>query len=147
MSDINKIKNQSLFILRKEPSYIYSFTILMIIVLALFILIGNFVHYSKTKTYLAKVIYEDEVIYFQTIISQNDLNKFNDDILMINDQEYNFNIIDFTKNSYDNDYSIIFKIDDVPQNIQNESFIILNLKEKKTTLFKEIYKRIKEVLN
>ena len=119
MSDINKIKDQSLFILRKEPSYIYSFTILMIIMLALFILIGNFVHYSKNKTYLAKVIYEDEVIHFQTIISKNDLNKHNDVILMIDNQEYNFNLIDFTKNSYDNDYSIIFKIDDVPQNIQN----------------------------
>lgn len=147
MSDINKIKDQSLFILRKEPSYIYSFTILMIIMLTIFILIGNFIHYSKTKTYLAKVITEEKVIYFETIISKNDLNKLNDDVLMINDQEYDFNIIDFTKNSYDNDYSIIFKIDDVPQNIKNESFITFNLKEKKTTLFKEIYKRIKEVLN
>lgn len=144
MMELNKFKNKDIYILRSEPSKIYSFSLLIFFTTSLLIILGNFIHYSKYEHYVANVVVNEDV-YLQTIISQEYFNTLETSELVIENETYKFELIEFEPENYDNNYRIVLKVDDI--DLQNKKYVIFSLKQDKTTLFKEINKRIKEELN
>lgn len=144
MMELNKFKNKDIYILRSEPSKIYSFSLLIFFTTFLLIILGNFIHYSKYKHYVANVMI-DEGTYLQTVISKEYFNTLEASELLIENKTYEFELIEFEPENYDNNYRIVLKVDDI--DLQNKKYVIFSLKQDKTTLFKEIHKRIKEELN
>ena len=130
-------------ILRHEPSKIYSFTVIITITLALVIIFGFCFKYTKYKHYIANVTFNDDGLYLYTTVTKEYFNKIEQNKLIIDNQEYAFELIEFEKNTYDNNYNIILKIvsDEI---LQNKQYVIFSLKHENTTLFKEIRERIKE---
>lgn len=146
MFDIKDINNKQINILRKVPLKIYSFTVIMVITLVGFIFLGNFFYYSKSQNCIVTIVEDDSKTYFQTTISKRLLSTLDKCQLIINNKEYNFEIVNLKQNNYDNNYSMIFVLDE-ELDISDEKYIICSFKTKKTTLFKEIYEKIKEDLD
>lgn len=144
MTEINELKKQDIYILRREPSKMYSFSMLIIFTTSLLIILGNFVHYSKYKHYVANVLDEDN-IYLQTIISKEYFDNLDSSELLIENKTYKFELIKFEPVNYDNNYSIVLKVEDI--DLKNRKYVVFGLKQEKTTLFKEFYKRMKEELD
>lgn len=144
MTEINELKKQDIYILRHEPSKMYSFSMLIIFTTSLLIILGNFMHYSKYKHYVANVLDEDN-IYLQTIISKEYFDNLDSSELLIENKTYKFELIKFEPVNYDNNYSIVLKVEDI--DLKNKKYVVFSLKQEKTTLFKEIYKRMKEELD
>ncbi len=145
MMDINKYKNKDSYILRGEPLKLYSFSIIMIITMILFIILGFCFKYTKYKHYVASVVTNDDELYLYTTVTSDYFDKLDKSKLTIDNEEYDFELIEFEQNIYDNNYNIVLKVDDI--DLQNKKYAIFSLKQEKTTLFKEIYKRIKEDFN
>ena len=143
--DINDLKNQEINMLRKVPSKFYSFTVIIIMTILIFIIVGNCIYYSKSQKYAATIILQGSDIYFNTNISFKTLSELDDYKLIIENKEYDFKLVNFEQNNTDNNYNITFKVDNF--NVSDDKYIILSFKTKKTTLFKEIYEKIKEDLN
>lgn len=142
MMDINKYNDKGVYILRREPFKIYSFSVIMIIMLILFIIIGFCYKYTKYKYYIASVVVNDGELYLYTTVTSEYFNKINKSKLTIDNEEYNFELIEFEQNFYDNNYNIVLKVYDI--DLQDKKYITFSLKQEETTLFKEIYKRVKE---
>ncbi|MCI9434201.1 MAG: hypothetical protein HFI86_02835 [Bacilli bacterium] len=141
MMDICKYKD--IHILRREPSKIYSFTIIIAITLVLIIIFCFCFKYTKYKYYIANVTENDDGLYLYTTVTKEYFNEISQNRLIIDNREYDFELIEFEKNVYDNNYSIILKIAS-DKNLQKNGYVIFSLKKENTTLFKEISERIKE---
>lgn len=141
MMHINKYKD--IHVLRHEPSKIYSFTIIMAITIVLIIIFCFCFKYTKYKYYIANVTKNDDGLYLYTTVTKEYFDKIEQNKLIIDNREYAFELIEFEKNIYDNNYNIILKIGS-DANIQNKRYVIFSLKKENTTLFKEISERIKE---
>ena len=87
----------------------------------------------------------DNATYFQTVISKEYFDNLDSSELLIENETYKFELIKFESVNYDNNYNVVLKVDDI--DLKNKKFVIFSLKQEKTTLFKEIDKRIKEELN
>lgn len=145
MMDIKKYKNKDIYILRGEPLKIYSFSIIMIITMVLFIIISFCFKYTKYKHYVASVVINDNESYLYTTVNTDYFTKLDKSKLTIDNEEYAFELIEFDQNIYDNNYNIVLKVEGI--DLQNKKYVIFSLKQEKTTLFKEISKRIKEDFN
>lgn len=141
MMHINKYKDTH--ILRHEPSKIYSFTIIIAITLALIIIFCFCFKYTKYQYYIANVTVNDDGLYLYTSVTKEYFNRINQNKLIIDDREYTYELIEFEKNIYDNNYNVILKIGS-DENLQNKRYVMFSLKNENTTLFKEIKERIKE---
>ena len=144
MMELNKFKNKDIYILRNEPSKIYSFSMLVFLTTSLLIILVNFIYYSKYQHYVANVMF-DNATYLQTVISKEYFDNLDSSELLIENETYKFELIKFESVNYDNNYNVVLKVDDI--DLKNKKFVIFSLKQEKTTLFKEIDKRIKEELN
>lgn len=144
MMELTKFKNKDIYLLRREPSKIYSFSLLILTTILLLFILGNFIHYSKYEHYVANVMIEDET-YLQTVISKEYFNTLETSELLIDNETYKFELIKFESVNYDNNYNIVLKVDNI--DLQDKKYVVFSLKQEKTTLFKEIHKRIKEGLN
>lgn len=144
MTELNNFKNKDIYILRSEPSKIYSFSMLLFFTTSLLIILGNFIHYSKYRHYIASIMINDDT-YLQTVISKEYFDNLNSSELFIEDEKYKFELIKFEQVNYDNNYNVVLKVNDI--DLKNKKYVVFSLKQEKTTLFKEIHKRIKEELN
>ena len=63
MFDINDLKNQEINMLRKVPSKFYSFTVIIIMTILIFIIVGNCIYYSKSQKYAATIILQGSYIF------------------------------------------------------------------------------------
>lgn len=144
MMGLTKFKNKDIYLLRREPSKIYSFSLIFLATILLLFILGNFIHYSKYEYYVANVMIEDKT-YLQTVISKEYFNNLETSELLIDNETYKFELIKFESVNYDNNYNIVLEVDNI--DLQNKKYVVFSLKQEKTTLFKEIHKRIKEELN
>lgn len=149
MREINKLENKEIYILRKEPTKIYSFSFIMLITLVLLSAIGILYNYSKYQNYVAIIVTKDGYTYLNTVVTEKDLEYFKTRSLIIDREKYEFEIIEVQQNNNDNNYNnynIILRVDDIEIDIEKEKYIIFSLKTLPTTVFKEIYKKLKEDL-
>lgn len=144
MMEIDKFKNKDIYILRSEPSKIYSFSLLLLITTSLLFILGIFVHYSKYNHYIANVMINED-IYLQTVISKDCFKNLETSKLLIENEVYDFELIGFEPENYDNNYKVVLKVYDI--DLRDRKYVVFSLKQEATTLFKEINKRIKEELN
>lgn len=144
MMGLTEFKNKDIYLLRREPSKIYSFSLIFLTTILLLFILGNFIHYSKYEYYVANVMIEDKT-YLQTVISKEYFNNLETSELLIDNETYKFELIKFESVNYDNNYNIVLEVDNI--DLQNKKYVVFSLKQEKTTLFKEIHKRIKEELN
>ena len=144
MSDINDIEKIE-FILRREPKKIYSINILLILTIIIFLIICYFVKYPKEKIYIASVILEKDYIYLTTNITKESMENLETSKLFIDKNSYDFNLVQFEQRN-DNNYTVTIQIDGL-QIKENQEYVVIYLKEKDTTLFEELKKKLKEVFN
>lgn len=144
MSDINDIEKIE-FILRREPKKIYSINILLILTIIIFLIICYFVKYPKEKIYITSVILEKDYIYLTTNITKESMENLETSKLFIDKNSYDFNLVQFEQGN-DNNYTVTIQIDEL-QIKENQEYVVIYLKEKDTTLFEELKKKLKEVFN
>ena len=65
--------------------------------------------------------------------------------LFIDKNSYDFNLVQFEQGN-DNNYTVTIQIDEL-QIKENQEYVVIYLKEKDTTLFEELKKKLKEVFN
>lgn len=145
MSDINDIENVE-FILRKGPKKIYSINILLILTIIIFLIICYFVKYPKEKIYIASIITEKDYIYLRTNITKESMENLETSKLLIDKKSYDLNLVQFEQSNNDNNYIVTLKVDRL-QIKENQEYVVIYLKEKDTTLFEELKKKLKEVFN
>lgn len=147
MYNIKQLEKESEFIIRKEPVKIFVFCHLLGLFIMIFALIGYFYKFNISKIFIARIIYENEKYYFETDISKSQLENLENSKLLIENKEYAYELVDLSVNDYNNSYNIFLSIDIDMSKLKNKNYAIINLQTEKTTLFKEILKKIKEELN
>lgn len=147
MLDFNEFRNTNEYMIRKEPRKIYLFSNLLIITTIFLIVIGIILKYNKYDAYLANIFKEKDNYYLNIVISESNLQELNQCELIIEENKYDFKIIEMTKNELDNNYNIVLDIGFADDKLKENKYFIIKLKHKETTIFKEIIKRIKEELN
>lgn len=144
MNNINDIEKVE-FILRREPKKIYSINILLILTIIIFLIICYFVKYPKEKIYIASIILEKDYTYLSTNITKKSMENLENSKLLIDKNSYDFKLVQFEQGN-DNNYIVTLKVDEL-QIKENQEYVVIHLKEKDTTLFEELKKKLKEVFN
>ena len=142
MLEFEEFRNTNEYMIRKEPKKIYLFSNLLIIIFICLIFIGTNLKYNKYDTYLATVVNND---YLNIVMVESAVKNLKDCELIIEKQNYDFKIIEINKNEMDNNYNIIFDVN-FNGELRKDKYLVVKMKHKKTTIFKEIAKRIREEL-
>lgn len=143
MENIEIYRNSSIILLKKLPSKIYYWTIILIISFLIFIIISVFYRYDKIISYEA--VTANSYIEFYVLEDFFDKNNME---LLINDKKYNYQIKNIDPFTYYDSKVQYWKITidaEIPTNwkIENNK-LSLNFKKEKTTYLKEIIKFIKK---
>ena len=147
MLEFNEFRNTNEYMIRKEPKKIYLFSNLLIIITICLIFIGTILKYNKYDTYLATILSDGNNNYLNIVMLESEVKKLKDCELIIEKQNYDFKIIEITKNEIDNNYNIVLDVKFNDEAIKENKYFVIKLKHKETTIFKEIVKRIREELN
>ena len=144
MSD-NKIFNKDYdFVIRKEPSKIFSYNLILILGIIGFLFISIFFKYSKCKNYISNVRRENDYYLFEIILSKRDFMNLKSKELIINNNIYSYDIYDFRSDLMNNNYNVFLSIK--CDECEFNEYEVVVLKSKKTTLMNEILSKIKEDL-
>ena len=106
---------------------------------------------DKTKDNTNKIIEdirinkEKDYIYLTTNITKESMENLETSKLFIDKNSYDFNLVQFEQRN-DNNYTVTIQIDEL-QIKENQEYVVIYLKEKDTTLFEELKKKLKEVFN
>lgn len=145
----NNINNSREILCRKTPLCIVNFTTVLILSLIVLIIISNF-SYNKYLQIYGYVVLDNNDYYINTYLSKTDIANLQKFKLYLDNKKTNFKVIKISNEQYyiDNKsyYLVSLKINlDKSQIIQN-NIINLMFKIRKTTLKKEIFIKIKEVI-
>ena len=80
-----------------------------------------------------------------TNITKESMENLETSKLFIDKNSYDFNLVQFEQRN-DNNYTVTIQIDEL-QIKENQEYVVIYLKEKDTTLFEELKKKLKEVFN
>lgn len=147
MYDIKQLEQENKYIIRKEPKKIYVYSYVLIIFSLLFVLVSIFYKFNINKTFIANIIFDNKKYFIETNISKTQLENLEKSKLLIENREYDYELVNINRNDYNNSYNIILSIDLDISKLKNKSYMIITFQTKNTTVFKEIVKKIKEELN
>lgn len=147
MYDIKQLEQENKYIIRKEPKKIYVYSYVLIIFSLLFVLVSIFYKFNINKTFIANIIFDNKKYYIETNISKTQLKNLEKSKLLIENKEYDYELVNINRNDYNNSYNIILSIDFDISKLKNKSYYHITFQTKNTTVFKEIVKKIKEELN
>ena len=147
MYDIKQLEQQNKYIIRKEPKKIYVYSYVLIIFSLLFVLVSIFYKFNINKTFISNIIFDNKKYYIETNISKTQLENLEKTKLLIENKEYDYELVNINRNDYNNSYNIILSIDFDISKLKNKSYMIITFQTKNTTVFKELVKKIKEELN
>ena len=147
MYDIKQLEQQNKYIIRKEPKKIYVYSYVLIIFSLLFVLVSIFYKFNINKTFISNIIFDNKKYYIETNISKTQLENLEKSKLLIENREYDYELVNINRNDYNNSYNIILSIDFDISKLKNKSYMIITFQTKNTTVFKELVKKIKEELN
>ena len=147
MYDIKQLEQENKYIIRKEPKKIYVYSYVLIIFSLLFFLVSIFYKFNINKTFISNIIFDNKKYYIETNISKTQLENLEKTKLLIENREYDYELVNINRNDYNNSYNIILSIDFDISKLKNKSYMIITFQTKNTTVFKELVKKIKEELN
>ena len=147
MYDIKQLEQENKYIIRKEPKKIYVYSYVLIIFSLLFVLVSIFYKFNINKTFISNIIFDNKKYYIETNISKTQLENLEKTKLLIENREYDYELVNINRNDYNNSYNIILSIDFDISKLKNKSYMIITFQTKNTTVFKELVKKIKEELN
>lgn len=141
-NNINTIKNKSV------NKYISNYIIIIIFLVLSFIIVSIKYEYNNKYHIIGQVIIDDNKYYIKTYIEENKIN------LIYNDLIFNNNKVDFKIKSFGNEYlvdeknikyyevNLLFELE--YKYLINNNIIDIYFKEEKTTLYKQLKKKIKK---
>lgn len=150
METIDVFYNSSLILERKRPLYILSYLTIIIFVILLALLISIFYKYNPYKKYLGRVIITESDFYIKMQVEENEIPLLNNNFI-INNENYSYKITGISDIAYIGDnlkkyYEVTIESNIDDNLIIQNNIININLKLPKTTLFKELIKKVKKGL-
>ena len=137
MYDIKQLEQQNKYIIRKEPKKIYVYSYVLIIFSLLFVLVSIFYKFNINKTFISNIIFDNKKYYIETNISKTQLENLEKTKLLIENREYDYELVNINRNDYNNSYNIILSIDFDISKLKNKSYMIITFQTKNTTYKKE----------
>lgn len=151
MQTIDIFNNSAIILKRKRPSYIFVYVLIMMVCICIFISLSVLYNYHRYLNYLGRVVINDDEYVIKILIKEDEIPFLKGHTLTINNQEEKYEIINISDEyrvdeKYRKYYEVTIKskIDD--KLIINNNIINLYIKLPKTTLFKEVKKKIKKGL-
>ena len=149
-NNINLFENSSIIYMRKQQNKIVSYMIILLIGSILFLLIATRYKYTKYNIYYGKVVNIEDNNYIYMTVDSDFIDEKNRNYLEINDKEYKCHLRSVSDNYYVYNSTKYWEVTfncDLPEEINiNDNLIEIKMSSNKTTLFKEIIKKIKKGL-
>lgn len=140
MDDINVFNYSKLKLTDENPSKIISWITILSIMFILFIVFSIFFQYNIYSTYIGYI--ENDNI--RIIINDNSFPIKNNYKLFIDNKKYNYKILNLEKNN--GYYELLVKCNIDKTLLINNNIVTVNFQKEKTTLMKEIIKKLKKGL-
>ncbi len=143
------LNNSSILINSQTPRRIVSFRTILIVTFITFIIIGNYYKYPRYLNYRGNIIKEDNKYLIKTLIKEDDLLKLKKSNLIIEKESLDFTInyidpIYYLDQQQQKHYEITLN-SLLPKEFKQENMpILVKFKLSKTTLVKELIKKIKK---
>lgn len=143
------LNNSSILINSQTPRRIVSFRTILIVTFIIFIIIGNYYKYPRYLNYRGNIIKEDNKYLIKTLIKEDDLLKLKKSNLIIEKESLDFTInyidpIYYLDQQQQKHYEITLN-SLLPKEFKQENMpILVKFKLSKTTLVKELIKKIKK---
>lgn len=149
MNDINIFDNSKIMFERKSPFLIVSWITILIIFTIIFLIMSIFYEFNRYKSYYGKINKEGDKYYVQLFLEESAIYSFQNDTVLINKKIVSYKIESISDEYYDIGLKhltkeMIFQITDNYNDLSGNSIIEVVIESPKTTVLKQIIKRIKK---
>lgn len=152
MDNINIFDNSTIIMMRKTPSKIFVWIVVIIIGLIVFLSLSIFYRYNKYLNYIGTIVEEDTQYYIKIFIEEDKLVAFSNNILLIDNKEIEYKVKNISKNYYLTPQSVkmhevVLKCKLNQQLMIDNNMVQLRFKMPQTTAMHDFIENIKKELS